>query len=234
MEIHDSADIHRTAVIEGNVKIGPGTRIGPFCYIKGDVVIGSNNNICAHVVIGEGPEHRRHPGGVGAIHIGDNNVIREMSVVQRGIGDRETFIGNDCYLMDHCHVAHDCYLGNGVTMAPNTVLAGHVRIHEGATVGINVAIHQFSTIGAYSMIGMGSVITKDVFPFVVISGAPGKYQRMNSFHFEKFGIGDSEFFVENGRLMTHSPRIKKMFDQFYEDSRRGKFVSISDESVSAT
>jgi UDP-N-acetylglucosamine acyltransferase len=234
MRIQENAFVHPSAIIEGEVVIGAGTRIGPFCYIKGPVEIGENNEICAHVIIGEGPEHRHKPGGVGVIRIGNNNVIRELTVVQRGIGDQNTTIGNNCYLMDHCHIAHDCVLADNITMAPNTVLAGHVHIHEGATIGINVSIHQFSTIGAYSMVGMGTIVTKDVFPFVVVSGAPGRFQRFNTHHFEKFHLNESNFGIENGKLLNDKETVTHFFNNFYLASRRSKFISIFDEQISAT
>lgn len=232
--IHETAKVHPTTVIEGDVTIGANTTIGPFCYLKGDIIIGENNKISSHVIIGEGPEHRHKPNGVGFIRIGNNNIIRELTVIQRGIGDLETMIEDDCYLMDHCHIAHDCHLGNGVTVAPNVVLAGHVRIQENATIGISCAIHQFSTIGAYSMIGMGTVVTKDIFPFVVVSGIPCKFQRYNSFHFPKFNITENDFSLDDGKLKSRNPAISKHFDIFYSNSRRGKYLHMFDDTISAT
>ncbi|MFP5520391.1 MAG: acyl-[acyl-carrier-protein]--UDP-N-acetylglucosamine O-acyltransferase [Bdellovibrionia bacterium] len=232
-KIHPTANVHSTVVIEGNVEIGEGTRVGPFCYLKGDLIIGKNNNICANVIIGEGPEHRVKPDGVGKIIIGDNNVIRELTVIQRGTGDAETRIGSNCYLMDHCHIAHDNIISDTVTIAPNTVLAGHVRIHEGATLGIGVAVHQFSTIGAYSMIGMGSIVTKDIFPFIVVSGMPARFQRYNTHHFNKFGLVDGDLYIEHSKLQSRQSNVVKFFETFYADSRRGKLITIHDD-VSAT
>jgi UDP-N-acetylglucosamine acyltransferase len=219
--IHKSAKLHPTVILEGEVEIGEGTEIGPYCYLKGPIKIGKENRIHSHVVMGEPAEHRTKP-GVGTIVIGDRNVIRELSVVQRGSGERDTQIGSDCYLMDHVHIAHDCVVEDGVTIAPNTVLAGHVTIQKGATVGVNTSIHQFSTIGSYAMIGMGSVIARDVPPLVVVSGNPARIKRLNTYQFTKLGVTEDQ--VKLGHLGAESSQaaVTQLLDRFNQMSRREK------------
>ena len=201
----ENSSIHHSAVIEGEVvcgdgveigpfchligpvKIGSGTSIGSFCYIQGPVEIGKRNRINPHCIIGTDGESR-DKNSTGLISIGDDNVLSELTVIQRGTGDRNTQIGNYNFLMDNTHIAHDCKVGNNVTIAPNVVLGGHTLVQDFATIGIGVSIHQFSTIGAYSMIGMNSTITKDVPPFALVSGSPAKYRRWNHYQLKKLGM----------------------------------------------
>jgi UDP-N-acetylglucosamine acyltransferase len=67
--------------------------------------------------------------------------------------------------MSYVHLAHDCHVGNNVTIANATQVAGHVTIHDHAAVSGLVAVHQFVTIGAYSFVGGGSRLAKDIPPY---------------------------------------------------------------------
>jgi UDP-N-acetylglucosamine acyltransferase len=183
--------IHETAILDGDVVVGDNTTIGAHCYIKGPAVIGKNNIIRPGTVIGTDAECRGKE-SVGRIVIGDNNIISDLVTIQRGIGDRDTQIGNDCYIMAHCHVAHDCLLEDEVTISAGAVMAGHVIVQKGAVIGIQAAIHQFSVIGAYAMVGMNSTITRDVPPFAMVFGAPTKIIGKNKYRIEKLKITNLE------------------------------------------
>jgi UDP-N-acetylglucosamine acyltransferase len=219
--------IHPSSIIEGEVKIAHGVKIGPFshiigpvqigentsigshCYIQGPVEIGERNRIFPHCVFGTDSEHKT-AGSSGVIRIGDDNTIRELTVIQRGTGDRDTEIKDFCYIMDHAHIAHDVLLDNEVTISPNVVLGGHTVVLHNATIGIGVVTHQFSTIGAYAMIGMGSVVTKDAPPFSLVFGSPAKFKKYNEAQISKLGITDlmeSEIFkLDNDIFIEYSRR----------------------------
>lgn len=215
--------IHSTVIIEGEVQVGEGTTIGPYCYLRGPIIIGKNNKISSHVVIGEEPEHRSRS-GYGVIRIGDQNIIRELTVIHRGTGEKETEIGHGNYLMDHCHVSHDVKIGNDVTLSHNVVIAGHCRILDGATLGISTMMHQWSVVGSYVMAGMGSVITKDIPPFVLVTGNPAYFRKFNEHVFQKLGVRRDDFYEDNGKLMTHSEKLLKFFEQFYTYSKRNQLL----------
>lgn len=207
--LSDGVTIGPYCHIIGPVKIGEGTSIGSFTYVEGPAELGARNRINPHCVIGTEPESRGK-GPSGMIIIGDDNVLTEFTVIQRGTGDRDTEIGNNNFIMDNVHIAHDNKLFNNITIAPNVVLAGHVIIQDGATIGIGSSIHQFSTIGAYCMVGMGSIVTKDVPPFSLVSGTPAKFRRWNSYQLEILNMGS----VPTGEL------AKKYQDDFHQMSRR--------------
>jgi UDP-N-acetylglucosamine acyltransferase len=221
-----SVRVHKTCVIEGDVQIGEGTEIGAFCYIKGPAIIGKNNKIYPHCIIGTDGEHKAHQAN-DPVYIGDNNTIRELTVIQRGTGDKPTTIGNGCFIMDHVHIAHDCFLENEVTIAPNAVLGGHTVVLEGANIGIGAATHQFSTIGAHAMVGMNSTVTKDVYPFALVMGSPAKMTRANTVKLSRMGIEEGliTFLSVDGKMSyvtteTNNNIIKPYVDQFNKHSRR--------------
>jgi UDP-N-acetylglucosamine acyltransferase len=213
------ATVHPTAVIEGDVELGEGTTVGPFVYLRGPLVVGARTRIYPHVVIGTEGEHKTR-GPVGAIRIGDDVLVRELVVIQRGTGDRETEIGDGCFVMDHCHVAHDVLVEAGVTMSPNVVLGGHTHVLRGATLGIGSMTHQFSTVGAYAMIGMGAVVTRDVPPFCTAVGNPARFQKLNAHAIEAAGFTDANLRVADGALVTSDARAQACLDAFAAHARR--------------
>jgi UDP-N-acetylglucosamine acyltransferase len=189
--MNPNVTIHPTAVIEGDVQIGDGTIVDAHVYIKGPAIIGRNNHIRPGAVIGTDGESRGAP-SVGTIIIGDNNLISDLTTIQRSIGDRDTQIGNDCFFMAHSHLGHDAKMGNDVTVAPGSVIGGHAVILEGANIGMGTMVHQFATVGAYCMIGMNSTITKDIPPFSMAFGSPAKVKGHNDYRIEKLGIKNLE------------------------------------------
>jgi UDP-N-acetylglucosamine acyltransferase len=221
MARHPTATIHPSAIIEGEVEIGARVVIEAFCYLKGPLSIGEETRLYPHCVIGTDAEHIRLT-SKGPIHIGKRNILREFCVVQRGTGDRETTIGDDCFLMDHVHIAHDCIIGNHVTMAPNIVLAGHVRIMEGTNVGMGAVMHQFSTIGAGAMIGMGAVVTKDIPPFALILGNPAVFKRINTHGLKRINKAEDIVRIQDGRIVSDDADVKKLMAAFEAERRQNR------------
>ena len=74
--------------------------------------------------------------------------------------EKKTFIGNSNYIMNSTTIDHDCYIEDNVILSSNVVLGGNVYIMKGAQLGIRTIVHQNQVIGSYSMIGMGTLITK--------------------------------------------------------------------------
>lgn len=171
-------------MIVGAVQIGTGTFIAPNVTIFGPCRIGSGNVIGPNAVIGAPPQDdawsmEAHVSGFGGgavgceTVIGDNNVIREFVTIHRGT-ERSTRIGSNNYLMAYSHVAHDCRVGNGCKITNAVQLAGHVTVMDGAYIGLSATVHQFVVIGAASIIGMGSLVARDVLPGAKFVGAPAR------------------------------------------------------------
>jgi UDP-N-acetylglucosamine acyltransferase len=211
--------IHPTAVIEGDVQLADDVEVGALCYLRGPLVVGAGTRIWPHVIIGCEGEHRERE-AVGVIRIGAGVVLRELVVVQRGTGDRDTTIGDGCYVMDHCHIAHDVVLAEDVTLSPNVVLGGHTRVHRGATIGIGAMTHQRSTVGAYAMVGMGTVVTRDAPPFSIVFGNPARFHGLNAKGICAAGLGPDDVWIDGGHIATRVPAADPWFDLFRLDSRR--------------
>lgn len=154
------------------VEIGDGTWIGPHVVIRGPTRIGEQNKIYQFNSIGDVPQDKKFHGERSLLEIGDRNVIREFCTFNRGTeqGGGLTRVGNDNWVMAYVHIAHDCLLGNEIIMANAASLAGHVVVEDRVTLGGFTVVHQFCSIGAYSFTALGSVIRKDVPPFVMASG----------------------------------------------------------------
>ena len=176
--------------------------------------------------MGTEAEHRTKPSN-GTVSIGNNVVIKEGVVIHRGTDNYITLIDDGCYIMNQSYIAHDCTLGRGVIISSNVCLAGKVHILEGANLGMGVCVHQYVTIGAYCMIGMGSVVTKDVLPFSTVYGNPATLKKWNTHMFDELGISINDLKVVSGTLTspTQHPVAQKQITAFYQLSQRRQIVS---------
>ena len=221
--IHPSAIIDDLAVVAEGVSVGPfcvigpdveigtGTVIGPHVVIRGPTRIGRENRMFQFASIGEDPQDKKYQGEITRLEIGDRNVIREYSTVHRGtIQDKSvTRLGDDNLLMAYTHVAHDCVIGNGVIMANGASLAGHVTVDDFAILGGFSLVHQFCRIGRYSFSGMGSVISRDIPPYVMVGGSPTRPRGINSVGMERRGF-DAESILQIKRAfkLIYKSRLK--------------------------
>lgn len=178
-------------VIGPDVEIGSGCWIGPHVIINGPTRIGCENRIFQFASIGEEPQDKKYHGESSLLEIGDRNTIREFSTINRGTEDGGgiTRLGNDNWLMAYIHIAHDCLLGNNITMANAASLAGHVTIDNYAILGGFTLVHQFCAIGENAFCGMGSAISKDVPPYVMVSGNPAQPYGLNTEGLKRRGFG---------------------------------------------
>ena len=191
-------------MIGADVKIGAGTVIGSHVVIKGPTTIGRHNRIYQFTSIGEDPQDKKYAAEITRLEIGDRNTIREYTSMHRGTKqDRSlTKIGSDNLFMAYTHVAHDCIIGNHVIMANGASLAGHVHLHSHAILGGFTLVHQFTQIGQYSFAAMGSAITQDIPPFVMVGGKPTRPHGINSVGMERNGISPEDI-----RLIRKAYRI---------------------------
>jgi UDP-N-acetylglucosamine acyltransferase len=186
-------EIHPSAVIGPDVELGDGNVIGPFVVISGRVLIGDRNWIGAGAVLGAPPEVRSfiHPSVYRGdpspgVRIGSDNVIREHAQIHQGTHS-PTSIGDGCFLMNQIYVAHDGTVGEAVTLASSVLLAGHVTIEARANLGMGAKVHQFRRVGAGAMVGMGSVVTRDIPPFAKVYGSPSRVHGVNRIGLERLG-----------------------------------------------
>lgn len=176
-------------VIHPNVEIGEGTWIGSNVTIMEGARIGKNCRIFPGAVIAAIPQDLKFDGEITTVEIGDNTTIREFVTINRGSKDRwKTVVGNNCLIMAYSHVAHDCIIGNNCIMSNNTQMAGHVIMDDFAILAGMCAVHQFVHIGQHSFIAGGSLVSKDVPPFIKAGRTPLSYAGVNSIGLKRKGF----------------------------------------------
>jgi UDP-N-acetylglucosamine acyltransferase len=167
----DGVAIGAFSVIGADVEIGDRTVVGPHCTIEGPTRIGRDNRIHGHAAIGGDPQDKKFAGERTELVIGDRNVIREFTTINRGTGNGggATRIGDDNWLLAYVHVAHDCVIGSHCVFSNNATLAGHVEVGDHVILSGFVGVHQFCRIGAHAFVGMGAFVNGDVPPYVLIA-----------------------------------------------------------------
>lgn len=193
-------NIHPTAIIDSKAELSSDVTVGPYSVIGPDVHIDSGTNIGSHVVVaghtkigknnqifqfsslGAAPQDKKYNNEPTKLEIGDNNTIREFCTFNLGtVQDKGTTkIGNNNWIMAYVHVAHDCFIGNNTILANNSSLAGHVDIDDYAILGGFTLIHQFCKVGSHVMTAVGSVVFKDIPPYVTAAGYDAKPHGINA------------------------------------------------------
>lgn len=250
--------IHPTAVIEDGATLGENVSVGPFAYIgakvtigdgttvashtviEGKTTIGKNNRIFSHAAVGTIPQDLKFNGEDVALIIGDNNTIREFTLLNPGTkgGGSVTKIGNGNLLMGYVHLGHDVILGDNCILANGATLAGHVELGNHVVIGGLTPVHQFVHIGDYSMIGGASALAQDIPPYCLAEGNRAALRGLNLTglrrHMEREDINAlknayRELFEQGNPLQevaqrlfetTKSDKVKKLCE-FIKTSKRG-------------
>lgn len=199
--------IHPLTYIHPDSKIGPNVKIDPFTTIHKNVEIGEGTWIGSNVTVMEGarigkncrifpssvvsaiPQDLKFRGEDTLTVIGDGTTIRECVTINRGTSDRNrTSIGNNCLIMAYSHIAHDCEIGNNCIFSNNTTLAGHITVGDNVVLAGLTAVQQFVRIGSHAFVTGGSLVRKDVPPFVKAAREPLSYVGVNSVGLKRRGF----------------------------------------------
>ena len=193
--VHPGAKIAKNVVIEpfatihNNVEIGEGTWIGSNVTIMEGAKIGKNCNIYPGAVVSAVPQDLKYKGEESVVIIGNNTTIRECVTINKGTEDRmKTVVGDNCLIMAYSHIAHDCLVSNGCIFSNNSTLAGHVTIGENVVLAGMVAVHQFVSVGHHAFVTGGSLVRKDVPPYVKAAREPLSYVGINSIGLRRRGF----------------------------------------------
>ncbi len=194
-ELHDGVIIAQGAIVGPDVTIGKGTEIGPNAVITGRTKIGINNKVFPNVFIGLDPQDLKYKGAPTEVIIGDNNTFRECVTINKATYEGEkTIIGNNNLLMAYSHIGHNCELANGIVLSNSVQVAGHVKIEEKAIIGGCLGIHQFVNIGYLAMIGGMTRVDRDVPPFCLAEGHPGRLRGLNRIGIKRSGLMENKDF----------------------------------------
>lgn len=172
-----------------DVVIGDGCWIGPNVTIFPGARIGKNCKIFPGTTIAAIPQDLKFNGEYTTVEIGDNNVIRECCTINRGTSaSGKTVIGNDNLIMAYSHVAHDCVIGDHCVLANNATLAGHIILGDWVVLGGKTAILQFVHVGSHVITMGGSLVDKDIPPYVKAARYPIQYCGVNSLGLRRRGF----------------------------------------------
>ncbi len=190
-KIAPNVKIDPFAVIHGDVQIGEGTWIGSNVTIMEGTRIGKNCRVFPGAVIGAVPQDLKFGGEKTYVEVGDGTTLREFVTINRGTFDRgKTKVGNNCLIMAYSHIAHDCLIGDNCVMSNNSQMAGHVTMGDWAWVAGVCAIHQFVHIGQHAFIAGGSLVSKDVPPYIKAIRNPLSYGGVNSVGLKRRGFSN--------------------------------------------
>ncbi len=229
--VHPGAKIAKNVVIEpfatihNDVIIGEGTWIGSNVTIMEGARIGKNCNIFPGAVISAIPQDLKFQDEETTAHIGDNTTIREYVTVNRGTIDRgKTIIGKNCLIMAYCHIAHDCFVGDNCIFSNNSTLAGHITVGEYVILAGMTAVHQFCTIGNHAFVTGGSLVRKDVPPYVKAAREPLSYAGINS-----IGLRRRGFSSEKIREIQNIYRI--LYQKNFNNSQASRIIEAEMEAT---
>jgi len=219
-------------VIQQDVEIGEGTWIGSNVTLLPGTRIGKNCRVFPGAVIAGAPQDIKYKGEYSIAEIGDNTIIREFVTIHRGTREKEkTVVGKNCFLMAYCHLAHDCIVGDNCIISNNTQVAGHVTIGDWAILGGMCAVHQFVSIGRHSMLSGGSLVGKDVPPYIKAARNPLSYAGVNSiglkrrgFTLEKINHILEIYRVLYGKGLNISQAVEYLEEEFSVSDERDEII----------
>ncbi len=233
-EIGSGVSIGAYSVIADRVRIADDCVIGPHVVVKGPTRIGEATRISQFSSLGEDPQDKKYQGETESfLEIGSNNVIREFCSINRGtaLGGGVTHVGNNNWIMAYTHIAHDCQVGNNTVFANHATLAGHAQIEDYAILGGFTGVHQFCRVGRHSISAIGSIILKDVPPYLMVSGNSAKPSGLNRVGLKRHGFPDNSvealkkayrIVYREGLLLKNA--LKKLDDLAMEDREVGIFT----------
>jgi UDP-N-acetylglucosamine acyltransferase len=183
--------------------IGEGNYFGPYCTFYPGVKIGNRNRFEGYCSIGSPAEKHGYfipSNNVPTTLIGDDNIIREFTTINSG-SRRSTVMGNKCLMLRGSHLSHDSILENEVTVSCSVMIGGESYIMTGCNLGLGSLLHQFSVMGSYSMLGMGTVVTKttNLQPGYIYIGNPARELKPNIIGLTRKNITDSQLLIELSR-----------------------------------
>jgi len=252
--------IQSLSYIHPDAQIGANVEIGPFSTIHKDVVIGEGTWIGSNVTIMDGarigkncrifpgavisgePQDLKFEGEITTAEIGDNTTIRECVTINRGTKDRyKTVVGKNCLIQAYSHIAHDCIIGDNCIFSNSSTLAGHITVGDYVVLAGLVAVHQFTKIGSHAFVTGGTLVRKDVPPYIKAAREPISYAGINSVGLRRRGFTAEQIaeiqniyrvlFVQNRNLSKALDIVEAEFEATEIRDEILSFVRSSDRGV---
>jgi UDP-N-acetylglucosamine acyltransferase len=203
-----SSEIHSSAVVSPDARLGAGVKIGPFCVVEAGVELGDGVELISHVVvagrttvgtrtrifpfasIGHQPQDLKFKGEPSTLTIGADCLIREGVTMNPGTegGGMVTTVGDRCAFLANSHVGHDCRVGNNVVFSNNVMLAGHCTIGDFVIIGGGAAVIQFARVGTHAFVGGMSGLEHDLIPYGMAIGNRAYLSGLNLIGLQRRGF----------------------------------------------
>lgn len=240
-----NSSIHATAIVSPGARLGEGVSIGPYSVVEDDVTIergtkvgpqvhiasgtriGSDCSIHSGAVLGGEPQDLKFSGEKTELFVGDRTVIRECVTLNRGTkASGKTVVGSDNLIMAYVHAGHDCVIGSHVVIANSVQFGGHCEVGDYAVIGGLTGVHQFVRIGRYSMVGGIARASLDVPPFVMAGGHGSfRYEGLNAIGLKRRGFSAAtitqirdvyRIIFQSGLLLANA--LEKVKEEFARES----------------
>ena len=235
------SEIHPTAIVEDGARFSDGVKIGPYCHVAGEAMLGEGVELVSHVVvagrtsvgartrifpfasIGHQPQDLKYHGEPSTLTIGTDCLIREGVTMNPGTegGTMETIVGDRCAFLANSHVGHDCRIGNNVVCSNNVMLAGHLTVGDYAGIGGGAAVIQFARVGAHSFLGGMSGLEHDLIPYGMAFGNRAHLSGLNIVGLQRRGFSRDDIhslrrayralFADEGTLVERTEDVEKEF-----------------------
>lgn len=243
VRIGDVVRIGAYAVVGDDVELGDGCVLDHHAVVQGPARLGRKNRVYPFAVVGGDPQDLTYRGERTSLEIGDENIFREFSTVNRGTakGGGVTRVGHRNLIMSYAHIAHDCHVGDHTVFVNGATLAGHVTVDDHAQVGAFCPVHQFCRIGRHAYIAAHTVITQDVPPFSkIVAPRETRCYGLNAVGLERAGfsperiesleqayrlllrskLNTSQAIAKMRETLAASPDVLQLID-FIETAERG-------------
>jgi UDP-N-acetylglucosamine acyltransferase len=234
-------DIHPTAIVEDGARIADGVKIGPYCHVGREVMLGEGVELVSHAVvagrtsigartrifpfasIGHQPQDLKYHGEPSTLTVGEDCLIREGVTMNPGTegGGMKTIVGDRCTFLANSHVGHDCRVGNNVVCSNNVMLAGHLTVGDYAGIGGGAAVIQFARVGAHSFLGGMSGLEHDLIPYGMAFGNRAHLSGLNIVGLQRRGFSREDIhqlrrayrllFADEGTLSERAEDVEKEF-----------------------
>lgn len=157
----ESDQVDQSAEIEGDVLIGPRTRVWARSHIRRGARIGADCIIGEQVFIDTG------------VVIGDRCKVQNQALLYHGVS-----IADDVFIGPGVCITNDRWpratTPGGVLKGASDWTVSPVRLGRGASLGAGSVVVAGVEIGEYALIGAGTVVTRDVVPHALVVGVPGR------------------------------------------------------------
>lgn len=185
--------VYPFAFIDADVEIGDNTVVMPYACIISGSRIGKNCKIYQNAIIGADPQDFRWKGVKTYCYVGDETIIRENVIINRGIDtDRGTRIGSGCFIMAKSHIGHDTVISDKVVVGNGATLAGDVEVGPCAILSSNVILHERSHVGQWAVVKGGCRIGSNVPPYTIIAHNPAEFFGVNAWIMKKHGFAEDD------------------------------------------